>query len=95
MTVSSLTHEGIPEVWKMTEGYFSTTRGNGALDQRRRDQSVDWMHTLIMESLRTRFYASPSVQSRLEAVENAVAHGRMPALAAALDLIAASGREEI
>ena len=35
------------------------------------------------------------LQARLEAVENAVAHGRMPARAAALDLIAASGREEI
>ncbi len=53
------------------------------------------MHTLIVESLRTRFYSSPSVQSRLEAVENAVAHGRMPALAAALDLIAASEHEKI
>lgn len=95
LTVSSLTHEGVPEVWRMTEGYFATTRANGALEQRRRDQAVDWMHTLIVESLRTRFYASPEVQARLEAVENAVAHGRMPALAAALDLIAASRHAKI
>ncbi|MBI5381115.1 MAG: methylmalonyl Co-A mutase-associated GTPase MeaB [Opitutae bacterium] len=90
LLASSLTGSGVPEVWQMTEGYFTTTRASGALEKRRRTQAVEWMHALIAESLRTQFYTSPAVCARLEAVEHAVAHGRMPALAAAIELIAAS-----
>jgi LAO/AO transport system kinase len=91
LTASSLTGEGVPEVWRATEDYFANTRASGVLDGRRRTQSVEWMHALIAESLRTRFYTSPAVGARLKAVEQAVAHGQMPALAAAIELIAASG----
>jgi LAO/AO transport system kinase len=73
----------------MTQDYFATTRTSGVLDARRRTQAVDWMHTLIGESLRRRFYTSPAVGARLEAVEHAVAAGRMTALSAAIELIVA------
>ena len=89
LLASSLTLEGIPEVWRMTQDYFATTRTSGVLDARRRTQAVDWMHTLIGESLRRRFYTSPAVGARLEAVEHAVAAGRMTALSAAIELIVA------
>lgn len=87
LTASSLTGEGVPEVWRMTEDYFRTVRATGGLAGRRRAQAVEWMHALIAESLRTRFYASPEVKGRLDAVERAVAEGRMPALAAAMELM--------
>ena len=90
LLASSLTLEGIPEVWRMAQDYFARTRASGALDTRRRTQAVEWMHALIGESLRRRFYTSPTVSARLEAVEHAVAAGRMTALAAAIELIAAS-----
>ena len=89
LLASSLTLEGIPEVWHMTQDYFARTRTSGALDTRRRTQAVEWMHALIAESLRRHFYTSPAVGARLEAVEHAVAAGRMTALAAAIELIAA------
>jgi hypothetical protein len=50
-------------------------------------QAVEWMHALIGESLRTRFYASPAVKTKLPALETAVANGAKPALAAALELM--------
>jgi len=75
----------------MAQDYFACTRASGALDTRRRTQAVEWMHALIAESLRRRFYTSPTVSARLEAVEHAVAAGRMTALAAAIELIAACG----
>lgn len=91
LLASALHGEGVPEVWKMVINYFDHCTANGALKSRRRAQSVDWMHALIMESLRTRFYSAPSVKGRLDAIEHAVANGQMPALTAALDLIDSSG----
>ncbi|ACB76581.1 methylmalonyl Co-A mutase-associated GTPase MeaB [Opitutus terrae] len=87
LLASSLTHAGVPEVWKATEDFFNNTRGSGVLVQRRQQQTVEWMHALVMESLRARFYASPGVKAHLAAVEEAVANGRQPALAAAMELL--------
>jgi LAO/AO transport system kinase len=87
LLTSSLTGEGIPEVWKMIEHYFTHSQANGSLENRRREQAVDWMHALIVESLKTRFYNSPAVLARIDAVEHAVELGQMPALSAALELI--------
>lgn len=87
LLASSLTHAGVPEVWETTEAFFANTRESGVLDQRRRQQAVEWMHALVMESLRVRFYASAAVKARLAAVEEAVANGRQPALAAAMELL--------
>ncbi len=87
LLASSLSGEGVPEVWTMMDRFFAHTQATGAHEARRREQAVDWMHALILESLRTEFYASPEVKNRLEAVEYAVAHGHMPALVGALDLL--------
>ncbi|MDR1281997.1 MAG: methylmalonyl Co-A mutase-associated GTPase MeaB [Opitutaceae bacterium] len=88
LLASSLTGHGVPEVWKTTEAYFAATTASGALRERRRRQAIEWMHTLINESLRTRFYQKPAVQARLPAFEAAVADGQKPVLAAALELLA-------
>ncbi|RRJ97220.1 methylmalonyl Co-A mutase-associated GTPase MeaB [Opitutaceae bacterium TAV4] len=87
LLASSLTGAGVPEVWQTTQAYFDATTASGALDERRRAQAIEWMHTLINESLRSRFYASPDVQARLPVLEQAVADGRKPVLAATLELL--------
>ncbi len=87
LLASALTGEGVPEVWQMTEEYFKNARAVGSLAERRRQQAVQWMHGLIAESLKTRFYASEAVKARLPALEAAVADGRTPVLAAALELL--------
>ena len=89
LLVSALNHDGIAEVWKTTEAFFVTSEATGERQTRRRVQAIEWMHALINESLRTQFYASPKVRSRLSALENAVSSGRMPPVAAALELLKA------
>jgi LAO/AO transport system kinase len=89
MLASALTGEGVPESWRAIENFFANVRASGMLEARRRAQAVEWMHALIAESLRARFYAAPAVKAQLREVENAVAAGRLPALAAAMELLAA------
>lgn len=87
LTASSRTGEGVPDAWTVVKDFFATTRASGVLETRRRAQSVEWMHSLVLESLRARFYQSAGVRARLEAIEHAVADGRMPPLAAAMALL--------
>lgn len=88
LLASALTGDGVAGVWAMTVEFFKHVGANGVLEERRREQAVAWMHAMVLESLKAKFYAAPEVSGRIEAVERAVADGRMPALAAALDLIA-------
>ncbi len=87
LLASSLTQAGVPEVWQTTEEFFENTRRRGLLQQRRQEQAVQWMHALVLESLRSRFYGSAAVQAHLPALERAVATGEKPALAAAMELM--------
>jgi len=83
LLASALSGEGIAEVWSTVEEFFKTARTGGILEQRRRSQSVAWMHALIRESLQHDFYHHASVVAQQHALEAAVAEGRLPALAAA------------
>jgi LAO/AO transport system kinase len=87
LLASGLTGEGVRDVWRVTEDYFSLVRSSGVLEQRRRRQAVEWMHAMISEGLRTRFYSAHKVKGRLAAVEQAVASGHQPPLAAAIELL--------
>ncbi len=87
LLASSLTGEGIAATWVMTESFFKNARAIGTLDERRRTQAVQWMHALITENLTQRFYATPAVKARLSEIEAAVAAGRTPVLAAAMELL--------
>jgi LAO/AO transport system kinase len=87
LLASALTGDGIPKVWETVEEFFKTARLGGALDERRRSQSIAWMHSLIRESLQTDFYQNAAVVAQRPALEAAVAEGRLPALAAAKQLL--------
>lgn len=93
LLASAVTGQGIHEVWQVTEDYFKTARASGELERRRRTQAVEWMHALIAESLRTKFYASTDVKARIGVLETAVANGRKPAMAAALEMLKVAGWE--
>lgn len=91
LLTSGLHGDGVADVWRTIEDFFTTTRATGAFERRRRAQAVEWMHGLIAEQLRQRFYGAPGMRPKLAAMEDAVASGRIPPLAAALELLAAGG----
>jgi len=88
LTASAVTGEGIAQVWETVLDFFKTCRQTGILDERRRDQTIAWMHSLIRESLQADFYQNPAIRARLPQIEAAVANGQKPSLAAAQELLA-------
>jgi LAO/AO transport system kinase len=84
---SALTGEGVLGAWHRVEEFFRTCRVGGVIEQRRRMQTVSWMHGLIHETLLQDFFRTAKVKARLPAVERAVAEGKIPPLAAARELL--------
>ena len=84
---SALLGTGIPELWKMISDFFVLSDASGQRVSRRHVQAIEWMHALIVESLRSRFYASAYVRKHLNEIENAVRCDRLPPAAAALELL--------
>ena len=87
LLASALTGEGVPDVWRVTGEFFKTVQSSGELQRRRSRQAVEWMHALINESLHARFYAAARIKARLSAMEQSVAAGELPPLAAAMELL--------
>lgn len=90
LTASAREGAGVPDVATTIDAFMENVAASGILSKRRRKQTVEWMHALISEGLRARFYGSPEVQARLEATEHAVADGRLPVVAAAQALLDAT-----
>lgn len=87
-TCSALTGEGIEHLWEVAARYRAQTQASGAFEARRRAQAGEWLHTLIDEQLRSRFYSHPAIRAALARVEGDVMAGRLPATVAARDLLA-------
>lgn len=86
---SALSGAGIGEIWDEIERFRTETTASGAFDERRRTQARDWVHTLVEDYLRVRFYAHPAVHARLPEIEQAVVAGSLPVTSAVQTLVRA------
>jgi len=83
LIASGLEGEGLSEVWAAVERHGQVLGDSGERAQRRAEQQVRWMKSLISEHLLTAFANSREVREALPALEAAVAEGRIPASVAA------------
>ena len=82
VTYSALTGNGIPQLWAQVLAHKEKMTASGELEQRRRDQQVKWMWTLLEERLTARLRNDPAVRGKLKQAEAAVAAGTLaPTLA--------------
>ena len=87
VTCSALTGAGIRMLWGCVLEYVGLTRANGWFAKARREQQRRWMHEMIGQALRQRFYAHSAVRSRVQALERAVTEGRTTSFRAARVLL--------
>jgi LAO/AO transport system kinase len=82
ITYSALTGDGVAELWAQVLSHKEKMTASGELAERRREQQVKWMWTMLEERLSARLRSDPSVRAKVKAAEARVAAGKLaPTLA--------------
>ncbi len=82
VTFSALTGNGIAQLWAQVLAHKEKMSATGELTERRREQQVKWMWTMLEERLTARLRSDPAVRSKLRQAEAQVAAGKLaPTLA--------------
>lgn len=82
-TCSSITGEGIAEMWSVIKKFESITKSNNYFWERRKEQSIEWTFSMIENSLKEAFYSNPLIKAKMQEVKNSVWKGEiLPSTAA-------------
>jgi LAO/AO transport system kinase len=87
LTCSAQTGKGIAELWACVSDYVSMAKANGWFALARRNQTQQWMHEIIRESLRHEFETHPAIKNRKDVLEKEVREGRITSFRAARELL--------
>ncbi|HJV18114.1 MAG TPA: methylmalonyl Co-A mutase-associated GTPase MeaB [Bacillales bacterium] len=74
-TCSSLTKEGIGEIWGMLRRFEKNGKSTGAFDERRKGQTRNWLYSMIADHLHYQFFHHPKISDTLPKLENEVMSG--------------------
>ena len=88
VTCSALEQTGLEDIWDIIQSYRRKLGASGELDKKRSRQALDWMWSLVEESLKTRFYDDPEVAAHVPELSAHVEKGRMAPPTAADRLLA-------
>lgn len=72
---SSLTQEGISDVWKVIQSFEQSGKTSGVLFERRKNQAKEWLYSLITDQLQFQFFHHNGVKNALPTIENEVIAG--------------------
>lgn len=86
-TCSSLTGEGIPEMWGVIEDFFRTVKANGVFESRRKEQVLRWVNDMAREHLETLIDSNAAIAAARKRIEGEVAAGKLPPTQAAQEII--------
>jgi LAO/AO transport system kinase len=91
LTYSARTGEGIADLWKTVGDYRAAMTPSGALAQKRREQQVAWMWSMLEERLHARLHSDPKLKALLPQLEKAVAAGTLSPMLAVEEIAGAMG----
>ena len=77
LTCSAHEGSGISGLGDTVDDFLEATTSSQVFEERRRHQTVDWVHALIDEHLRSRFFDHPAVSSQLSEMESSVSQGKI------------------
>ncbi len=82
-TGSALTGKGIPELWNVIKKFEITVKQSGVFEQRRKNQSIEWVFRMVEETLRDEFYNNEKVQKAITSIKQEIIKDKItPTLAA-------------
>lgn len=84
-TCSAYTGDGIMELWdNVIQQFMAQGMENGVLQERRKQQTLSWVYSMVEEHLQNLFYRAPQVMNQRGSIEHAVVKGEVtPTLAVA------------
>ncbi|MFK2824298.1 methylmalonyl Co-A mutase-associated GTPase MeaB [Bacillus sp. B190/17] len=85
-TCSAIQKEGINELWGVIQEFEGKMKESGMFEERRRLQTKEWLHTLIMEQLKMNFYNHSYVMTHLDDMETKAMSGEITPAQAVSDL---------
>ncbi|MEC1155414.1 methylmalonyl Co-A mutase-associated GTPase MeaB [Cytobacillus horneckiae] len=74
-TCSSVNNEGIDHIWNVIEEFSDVTKKSGVFEHRRREQTKEWIYSMIIDQLQFSFFGQPEIKELLPKVENDVIAG--------------------
>ncbi|MBI5084572.1 MAG: methylmalonyl Co-A mutase-associated GTPase MeaB [Acidobacteria bacterium] len=87
LTCSALSGEGVAEVWGMVLEHGAHMKSNGHLEERRRNQALDWMKELLATGLDEMFHRDQEVGRRLPVMVEEVRRGHISSFGAAREML--------
>ncbi len=91
VTYSALTGDGLPAIWQSICDYRQSSETSGAFTEKRREQQVTWMWSMLEQRLLAKLRADPELKSRLPQIEKAVAAGTLSPMLAVEQIAGATG----
>jgi LAO/AO transport system kinase len=80
---SALTGKGIPEIWDVIKKFEETVKQSGVFDQRRKDQSIEWVFRMVEDTLKDDFYNKEKVKNTISSIKDEISKDKItPTLAA-------------
>lgn len=84
---SSIKNTGIEDIWEKIESYREHTQENGFFSEKRREQSVFWLHESIKDTLNSHFYNHHIIKDLVKELESKVKDSEINSFDAANDLL--------
>ena len=82
-TGSALTGKGIPELWDVIRKFEKMVKHSGVFEERRADQSIEWVFRMVEDSIRYEFYNNDKIQQAIISVKEEITKEKItPTLAA-------------
>jgi len=95
ITCSALTQAGIENIWNIILDHREKLKSTGEFEQNRKNQSIDWMWSLLEEGLKDQFYKNPDVIKMLPKITKEVERGKTAPTAAAYKLLSSFSNKKI
>jgi LAO/AO transport system kinase len=86
LTCSSTENKGIKEVYDMIDKYKRHTISNHFFETKRANQTKQWLHQTINDTLIERFYANPTIQEEILKIEKQLEQNQINPYKVAMDL---------
>lgn len=87
LTCSAIDHDGMEAIWTEIEKFSEEMKAKGFFIKNRQYQNIEWMHDIIMYSLKQRFYSNSGIRNMIKNLEKDISHKKIPAISAARKLL--------